>query len=472
MHISSLKRFSLALFMGAIIVVFCFDGLGGLLGLPVASAADRFEQDPVNYGKQKTDDPIARLQKRINKGEVQLEFDKDHGYLPAVLKHLGISTKSQVLVFSKTSFQQPRISPFMPRSIYFNDANYIGDVQGGEVVEITSVDPQQGAIFYALEQNEVKKPKFVRMTDRCLQCHASSLTQGVPGHLVRSVFTDPKGFPVFRAGTFRTDHTSEFSKRWGGWYVSGTHGKQRHMGNVLIGDMEQPDQLDTDAGANKTDLSKLVNVEPYLTPHSDIVALMVMEHQSTMHNMITNANFEARYALHYAEAINKALERPMGYRSPSTMRRIHHAADRLLKYMLFSEEAKLTGVVKGTSGYAEHFSKTGPRDKKGRSLRDFDMTTRMFKYPCSYLVYSEAFDGLPDVTRRYIYARLWEILTGKKPPHDPMTVASESDETQKRIRADDPDPFAHLSKADRQAIFEILRDTKKGLPDYWKAPGS
>jgi len=411
----------------------------------IVQGADRFEQPPVNYSKQQTHDPIARLQKQIDDGKATLEYDERHGYLPAVLKYLNIPVSSQMLVFSKTSFQQPKITPFLPRAIYFGDDAYIGWVQSGDVVEISAVDPTQGAIFYALEQKKVANPKFIRMTDRCLQCHASSLTQGVPGHLVRSVFTDEAGFPVFRAGTFRTDHRSKISNRWGGWYVTGTHGKQRHMGNVMAKDMDEPDKLEIDAGANITDLSQLINVTPYLTPHSDIVALMVMEHQVTMHNLITNANYEGRYALHYAKALNKALERPADYLSPSTLRRIHHAADQLLAYMLFSEEAAITEPIKGTSGFASDFTKAGLRDKKGRSLRDLDMKRRLFKYPCSYLIYSPAFDGLPPQTRKYIYTRLRQILTGQ----------------------DKSKTFAHLSDADRKAIYEILRDTKKGLPKDW-----
>jgi hypothetical protein len=112
--------------------------------------------------------------------------------------------------------------------------------------------------------------------------------------------------------------------------------------------------------------------------------------------------------------------------------------------MLFTEEAPLTARVTGTSAFAGEFAAEGPKDSKGRSLRDFDLRTRLFKYPCSYLIYSEAFDALPGALKETIYKRLFDILTGKD-------KASESIQPQTRL-----------------AILEILRETKAGLPVYWK----
>ena len=187
--------------------------------------------------------------------------------------------------------------------MYFNDDVYVGWVQNGDVVEISAADPQLGAVFYTLRQEQAERPKIVRDRGQCIVCHASSRTSGVPGHLVRSVYADKSGQPFFGSGTFTTDHRSPFKERWGGWYVTGTHGKQRHMGNVISTDRDRPEDLDMEAGANITDLSDHVNTSPYLSPHSDIVALMVLEHQSRMHNLITRANFEAKSAHHYDVAV-------------------------------------------------------------------------------------------------------------------------------------------------------------------------
>ena len=400
-----------------------------------------FEQKPIEYSERPTADSVARLQAGLDAGAVRLTFDSRHGYLPAVLEQLGISTTSQMLVFSKTSFQLRRISSQRPRAVYFNDTTYVGWVQGGDVVEVATVDPDQGAVFYTLEQNETAKPVFVRDRGECLSCHASSRTQNVPGLLVRSVFADRSGQPQFGSGTFTIDHRSPLDKRWGGWYVTGQHGQMRHMGNAFSEDRARPDVIDREQGANVNDLRELVDVDPYLQTTSDIVALMVLEHQTQMHNFIIRANYEARSAAYQDEMMNAALGRPADYQSESSIRRIETAAEKLVEYLLFSSEFPLASPVRGAPAFTEQFAAQGPRDSRGRSLRDFDLQTRMFRYPCSYLIYSDAFTHLPATVQKVVRKRLREILV--------ENVA-------------DP-KFVHLSAADRQAIAEILRETQPGL---------
>jgi len=419
----------------------------GCLSNATARAQLEFNREPIRYAEAAVNDPVARLQQKIDAGQVKLSYDGQRGYLESVLKELGVSPKSQTLVFSKTSFQQRLISPQRPRALYFNDDVYVGYVQRGDVLEFSAVDPQQGAVFYTLRQEKAAKPKFVRDRGNCLTCHASSRTQDVPGHMVRSVYPSESGMPHFGAGTFRTNHASPLSERWGGWYVTGTHGKQRHMGNAISPDRQDAEKLDVEAGANRTDLKELLDTDAYLSPHSDIVALLVLEHQVDMHNLLTRASYTTRTALFQGANMNKILERPATYVSDSTKRRIDNAAEKLVKYMLFSEEAALTDPIRGTSGFADEFAARGPLDRRGRSLRQFDLTRRIFKYPCSYLIYSEAFAALPEQVKSRVYRRLWEVLTGK-----------ETDEA-----------YAHLTAQDRQAILEILRDTKQDLPDYWRA---
>jgi len=405
-----------------------------------------FEHEPINYLTAPTSDLVGRLQHRLDRGESSLAHDARYGYLPAVLKALEIPVSSQVLVFSKTSFQRTRISSAAPRAIYFNDEVYVGFVQSGDFLEFSAADPSLGGTFYLLEQARNSRPAILRQTHDCLQCHASGKTEDVPGHLVRSVFPDENGQPVYNAGTFTTTDESAFTERWGGWYVTGKHGRQRHMGNVNVTDLNHPQKLDTAAGANVTDLSKRFDVTPYLSRHSDIVALMVLEHQTKMQNLITAASFQARIALHYAAGINKALERPVDEISESTLARIKGPTEDLVKYMLFADEAELTGSIEGTTSFAREFAARGPRDHQGRSLREFDLEQRMFKYPCSYLIYSRSFDALPALVKSQAYRRLWEILSG-----------------QDRSAA-----FARRSPAERKAIREILEDTKPDLREAWK----
>ena len=411
----------------------------------VTSAQVDFEQPPINYLTAQPNDLVSELQKRIDAGEVHLEYDGDVGYLRSVLKAFNVPILSQTLVFSMTSFQLRRISPNTPRALYFNEDVYVGWVHGGDVVELSAVDPRLGTNFYTISQKETNRPRFKRHTHDCLQCHGSSLTKGVPGHLVRSVYPSSTGHPILSAGTFLTDHTSPLSERWGGWYVTGRHGAQWHLGNLLVHGSEDPETVDMDRGANVTDLTSYFRTSEYLSGHSDIVALMVLEHQATMHNLIARANFLTQVALREASVINKMLKQPEDFRSESTTRRIQNAAEPVVKHLLFSGEAHLTDAVIGTSGFAEEFSSQGLHDSLGRSLRDFDLRRRLFKYPCSYLIYSPAFDQLPDPVKAHIYRRLKEVLTG--------------DDRSKEFR--------HLTSADRLAILEIVRDTKPGLPHWW-----
>ena len=391
----------------------------------------------IQYATGAVRDPVSRLATRLKSVKATLAFDPNHGYLPAVLKELNVPISSQVLVFSKTSFQAPRIAPRTPRALYFNDEVSVGWVQGGDVVELAALDPVRGMVFYTLDQDPAGKPSIERRGE-CLQCHASGGTLGVPGMVVRSVFTEPSGMPMFQAGGYVTDHRSPLRERWGGWYVTGTHGDQRHMGNLVVTNKENPRDIDTAKGANVTSLANRIDTGAYLSPHSDIVALMVLEHQTRMTNLIIRVGWEARMALHNQRALNKELGEPIDQISDSTRHRIESAADELLKYMLFQDEATLSAPVRGTSSFAADFAARTPR-----SLRDFDLKTRLFRNQCSYMIYSEAFDALPDEARNYIYARLYAILQG----------------TEK----------SSLSPESRSSILDALRMAKRGLPAYWKS---
>lgn len=411
-----------------------------------ARAGD-FESDPINYSTASANNPVTRLQERLDSGQQRLERDEKQGYLRALLKALDVPESSQTLVFSRTSLQRSKIGPWRPRAIYFNDDVYVGFCQGGEVVEVSTADPKLGTAFYTLEQEPDDHPEFLRQTDSCLICHGSSLSQGLPGHIVRSVYPDSGGDPIFAMGSHRTDQASPLKERWGGWYVTGTHGQQTHLGNLIVRGKRQPEQIDNTQGQNVTDLSRRFTTSAYLTPHSDIVALMVLEHQTQAHNLITQANFQTRLALRDEDLMDEALKRSTEELSDSTRRRIQSACEPLVKYLLFSGEAALTDRIEGTSSFAEEFAQRGPFDSQGRSLRQFDLERRLFKYPCSYLVYSDAFDGLPPEARDFVLKRMLEVLTGKD------TTAA----------------FAQLSDADRAAILDILRETKPNLPESWQA---
>ena len=392
---------------------------------------------------------VTRLKSRLATGEASLEFEPEHGYLRALLRELDVPESSQVLVFSKTSLQRDRISPKTPRAIYFNDEVMVGFSLRGHVIELSAPDESIGTAYYTLQQRRDESPDPTRQTESCLVCHQSSATRGIPGNLVRSVFVDRQGLPLLAAGSFRTDHSSPLEERWGGWYVTGTSGDQQHMGNMIFPDQmrQRPAKLDSADGVNVVDLKDRFTVSMYPTPHSDIVALMVLEHQVGMLNRLARAGVETRSALEYECTFNKALDRPADARSESARSRIRNVGDAVVDYMLMGDAIRLTDRIEGTSSFAMDFAGRGPTDSKGRSLRDFDLESRLFRYPCSYLIYSRAFDSLPDEVKDHIYRRLWEILSGQAAGEDVPQHSSD----------------------DRAAIIEILRETKPGLPDDWKA---
>jgi hypothetical protein len=420
-----------------------------VVGWATLQSPGDFEHGVIRYASTQPTDPVARLQNRIDKGDLKLIFDSDWGYLPAILDELNIPRSSQNLVFSKTSLQLLLISPKNPRALYFNDDVYVGGIAGSPLLEIASVDPNIGTVFYTLSQKEEARPQFQREYYACLLCHDSAATQGVPGLTMFSVLADADGRALSGIPIIPITDRTPYKERWGGWYVTGTHGDQQHWGNLTASSrvdkirdhQEFIQRLDLSPGANVTSLRKRFETERYLTEDSDIVSLIVMGHQTRVHNLITKTNYDVRTALHEGESFAKLLGKADSAFLDITKNKIKAAIEPLLHAMLFVGEARITSRVTGTTSFAADFAKRGPHDNRGRSLRDFDLTERLFRYPLSYLIYSEAFDALPGPARDQFYSRLREVLTGAEESKD----------------------FAHLSTADRQAILEILNATK---PDF------
>jgi hypothetical protein len=378
-------------------------------------------------------DAVARLQRKLDNGSATLDYRPGSGYLPGLLQLLGVKVESQVLVFSKTSFQQALISPQNPRAVYFNDSVSVGTVPGGEVYELLAVEPGDGLTFYTFSTKQTDRPRFQRRGIECLFCHGPG-NKGAPALMVASVVPDAEGRPAYTGAFIRTlDHTTPFADRWGGWYVTGTHGSQRHMGNAFAPDPERPFDLDQTGSQNLTTLEGRIDATKYLTPSSDIVALMTLEHQVGMVNRMNAVAFQYRHA-----------ERT-GAVTDADWKRLDAEIDDLVGYMLFVDESPLAEPVQGTSAFTKVFAAAGPRDRNGRSLRDFDLERRLFRYPLSYLIYSELFDSMPSPVRHRVYQKLYNVLTGK----------------------DTSGKFASLSDLDRRAVLEIVTETKTNLPPSW-----
>ena len=403
----------------------------GVSAIAVAQRPDAFNQSAnhpaIGYTTTPVNDPVARLEKRLADGSAALARQPVSGYLASLLTALNVPVESQLLVFSQTSLQADQISFTNPRALYFSDDVHIGWVRGADLLEIASRDPRQGMIFYTLDQTQ-PAPRFKREVGQCMTCHLSWDTLAVPGIMAQSSYPLPDDRNAYANG-FTTDHRSPFIERWGGWFVTGAHGQSRHMGNLPVMPADKGKSKIANPRAVLNSVDGLFEPSGYPTLHSDVVALLVLNHQTHVTNLLTRLGWEARVA----------------ETQPQAAGRVRDAARDLVDYMLFADEAPFPGAVKGTSGYAEKFAAQGPRDSKGRSLRDFDLTQRLFKYPLSFAIYSEAFDALPASAKQAVYTRLHALLTGQ--------------EASPGLR--------RLTAADRTAILEIVRETKTDLPAFF-----
>ena len=384
-------------------------------GIAVAQRSDAFgasrDHEAIAYSTAPVDNAISALERNLRQGRTALRFDAETGYLRSLLDALSIPVESQVLVFSPTSFQARRITRTNPRAVYFNDHIAVGYVRGGDILEIAVQDPRQGALFYTLPQIATPSPVLTR-DDKCLSCHLSWDTRAVPGFFVQTVF--PRRSDHEYANGFIVDHRVPFDERWGGWFVTGTR-VPRSMGNQELLQPKMPPDGPSPVDAATSSLDGRFDRRGYPTLFSDVVALMLLEHQVHAINLITRAGWEHRVGSPHVRA----------------------AVDELVDYLLFVDEAPLPHPVKGSSGFAESFSAQGPRDRQGRSLRELDLSTRLLRYPLSYMIYSPGFVGLPPQVKSMVRSRLDEVLSGKN--------ASRK--------------YGHLTAATRRAIQDILRDT-------------
>jgi hypothetical protein len=381
-----------------------------------------FGQAPVDYLGETTADPIARLDRRLVDGEVTLKPVPGRGYLDAVLRLLRVPVSSQLLVYSKTAVNQRLVTPKTPRAIYFNDAVSVAWVPGTAELELSAVDPVKGAMFYVLKQPEAAAggpPRFHRKRS-CLACHIGRTTLSVPGGIVRSFLVESTGKPL--EGYSRVTGTTRIANRWGGWYVTGRLGASTHMGNLVNRAENRRHRHDASFRASLDRLDALVDLKTYLSPHSDVVAHLVLDHQLHGQNLITRVCYEHR----------------LGRRSD--------AEDRLLRYLLLAEEPRWEEGVAGTSGFAKWFQEQGPRAGDGRSLRQLDLSGRLFRYCLSPLVYSPQLAVMPDAPRKRLGRRFRAVMQGR--------------------------PAGGLEKllSDRQRadLRDILEATREDLPTEWR----
>jgi hypothetical protein len=411
-----------------------------------AQSIPDFEQPPTNYSKTEPRDAIARLQQRLAAGELAFAGNEQE-VLRALLRALRVPLESQVLVFSKTSLQRGRIRPDRPRALYFSDTVYVGWVPGG-LIEVTAIDPQLGPVFYALDPRTVRPAEriFTRDAD-CLRCHGGNFVRDIPGIFVRSVVPDASGEPLFRHGTELVDDQTPFARRWGGWYVTGYSGAEPHRGNIF--GTEQGEQLTFEPTKQRpADASALFDTAPYPTNTSDVVSLLVLEHQITVQNALTHAAQHCRKMIAYQHSLQKTFGEQItdepAYDSVKSV--FAGAVDTVVDRLLFRGAAPLPAGVAGRADFQRAFAAEAPRSRAGHALKDFQLRDRLFAQRCSFLIYSEMFTTLPATLQERILDRLYAALR-------------EEDRAGR---------YAYLEADEKRRILEILRETHPAARSRWE----
>ena len=405
-----------------------------LSGIALASVAcaettyKDFDDPPHNYHTAPLKDRFTKLRADLESGRIPLDHGSEKAFVISLLKALDVPASSQMLVFSTTSLQLRFITPRNPRAIFFNDGLYVGYIPGAKI-EILSMDPELGAIFYMFDIPTGSRPIAVERSEKCVNCHTKEDTGFVPGIVIKSVIPGPTGGSLKTFRKERTGHDIPFSERFGGWYVTGDRGVATEWANVI--GRYSGDEITK----SPVQPGQLFDFAKYPVATSDILPQLVHEHQAGAANRILQASYRARTAFH----LDKDKLTPAHYAE------LDEQARSVVRYLLFADEVPLpSGGIAGDAAFRADFVKSG-RAVQGASLREFDLRTRLFKYRCSYMIYSPEFQGLPARMKQQIYIRLREALSTEKPVKE----------------------YAYLPVAEKQAIHAILKGTLPDLPPGW-----
>jgi hypothetical protein len=404
-------------------------------GLLSASASDSLDllrnidlqAAPYHYYDRATNDRFAKLRARIDAGSVTLDRSGEKPFLLSLLKALEIPESSQMLVLSTTSLQLSLISPSNPRALYFNEDTYLGFVPGGRI-EIISIDPDLGGIFYIFDVPKNERPLAIERSRRCMNCHSGSEAGYVPGLVIKSVVPGRRGGSLDAFRVDKTGHGIPLEERFGGWYLTGKHGLTNHWANAI--GMEK----DALVPGERFSFSK------YPVGTSDILPQLVHEHQAGFVNRALRVGYAARTMLHNLDGKNIA--EPQTLAKSSVESSLEPYIRELVRYILFADEARLPAGLAGDAPFMEDFSRQRRRDKNGASLKDFDLRSRLFRYRCSYMIYNPLLQGLPAIAKDAIRAQLETALR------------------------DGPDG-AHIPSDEKSVIRSILRETH---PDFAQLP--
>ena len=418
--------------------------------LPLVTWND-YEQHPHDYYEGEPQDPASVLFRQIQAGTKQPDTTSGRNYFLWLLKELQVPVESQLLVVSKTGLQRKVVSPATPRAMFFSDQTAITWIQDG-MIEVQSFDAGRGPVFYILEGTETRqqvgKVRFARR-ESCLNgCHAGSATNYLPGLLARSLHVDLEGKPtsVDKAGIVvnaislheNMSHAMPLRERWGGWAVTGAPAGLEHLGNILVPRGSQPLPF--------PDLKPMQEVLPYGT-NSHIVPLLLHDHQVGLMNELYEALYRWRTHDFYAEKVRLGFKDDrLAVLSSTQTHAVAEGLESLVAELLFKDEAALPGVpITPDAGFLRAFSSQARRDARGRSLRDFQLTTHLLKHRCSHLIHSPQLLAMPAPFLQQLYARLDAALCGRS------------------------SAGKHLPAEERQAIREILLSVQPGYAEATRA---
>ena len=402
-----------------------------------------YELEPHGYFSKDAKDPVTLLMKRVQRGEVLIKEPNGKPLVERLLRELGLNKDTQVLVFSRTSLQRREVSYSNPRALYFNESVYLGWMPNGRI-EIASFDPELGPIFYFQRELDDASSPLLARTRSCLGCHAGDATNFLPGSLGRSVYPDKSGRSLRSIDDYRrSGHHIPLHDRYGGWFVSGNHGAMRHMGNAIASREGGKITIDREQFANLEKLDRFFSTEAYPAPGSDIAALLVFDHQVTMHHRLVEAAYRARQSLFDSKLDPKETDVSKLSKGRSTDEFLE-GRDKVVDYLLFRDETPIP-KVSCDPAFRRAFSANRIADRRKRSLKDLRLDGRIFENRCSYMIYSPTFNQFPPMLKGAIYARIHEILTSPKPVEG----------------------FDYLGRDEKRRILEILDETKEDLPPGW-----
>lgn len=402
-----------------------------------------YELEPHGYFSKEAKDPVTLLMKRVQQGEVQIKEPNGKPLVERLLRELGLDRDTQVLVFSRTSLQRREVSYSNPRALYFNESVYLGWMPDGRI-EIASFDPELGPIFYFQRELDDKSSPLLERTRSCLGCHAGDATNFLPGSLGRSVYPDQSGRSLRSIDDYRrSGHHIPLHDRYGGWFVSGNHGSMRHMGNAIASRKGGKITIDREQYANIKKLDRFFSTDAYPAPGSDIAALLVFDHQVTMHHRLVEAAYRARQSL-FDSKLDPGETDVSKLNEGRSIDEFIEGRDKVVDYLLFREETPIP-EVSCDPGFRRAFNANRITDSRNRSLKDLQLKGRIFENRCSYMIYSPTFEQFPPMLKGAIYERIHEILTAPGPIEG----------------------FEYLGKAEKRRILEILHETKDDLPAGW-----